>query len=215
MKLRHLLPAALALILGASALAGDAIGAAQKQPLNLTAIGMFFVFVVATMGITYWAASRTKSTSDFYTAGGGITGFQNGLAIAGDYMSAATLLGLSALTYAKGLDGFIYAIGFFVGWPVILFLMAERLRNLGKFTFADIASYRLEQGTIRTFAAFGSLTVVCFYLIVQMVGAGQLIKLLFGLDYTTAVIVVGVLMVIYVTFGGMIATTWVQIIKAC
>ncbi len=215
MKLRHLLPAALALILGASALAGDAIGAAQKQPLNLTAIGMFFVFVVATMGITYWAASRTKSTSDFYTAGGGITGFQNGLAIAGDYMSAATLLGLSALTYAKGLDGFIYAIGFFVGWPVILFLMAERLRNLGKFTFADIASYRLDQGTIRTFAAFGSLTVVCFYLIVQMVGAGQLIKLLFGLDYTTAVIVVGVLMVIYVTFGGMIATTWVQIIKAC
>ena len=215
MKLRHLLPAALALILGASALAGDAIGAAQKQPLNLTAIGMFFVFVVATMGISYWAASRTKSTSDFYTAGGGITGFQNGLAIAGDYMSAATLLGLSALTYAKGLDGFIYAIGFFVGWPVILFLMAERLRNLGKFTFADIASYRLEQGTIRTFAAFGSLTVVCFYLIVQMVGAGQLIKLLFGLDYTTAVIVVGVLMVIYVTFGGMIATTWVQIIKAC
>ncbi|MBN9698446.1 MAG: cation/acetate symporter ActP, partial [Zoogloea sp.] len=157
----------------------------------------------------------TKSTADFYTAGGGISGFQNGLAIAGDYMSAATLLGLSAMTFSKGLDGFIYAIGFFVGWPVILFLMAERLRNLGKFTFADIASYRLDQGTIRTFAAFGSLTVVCFYLIVQMVGAGQLIKLLFGLDYATAVVVVGVLMVIYVTFGGMIATTWVQIIKAC
>ncbi|HOY02112.1 cation acetate symporter [Zoogloea sp.] len=200
---------------GAGAYAADAVGAAQKQPLNLTAIGMFFIFVVATMGITYWAASRTKSTADFYTAGGGITGFQNGLAIAGDYMSAATLLGLSALTFSKGLDGFIYAIGFFVGWPVILFLMAERLRNLGKFTFADIASYRLDQGTIRTFAAFGSLTVVCFYLIVQMVGAGQLIKLLFGLDYATAVVVVGVLMVIYVTFGGMIATTWVQIIKAC
>ncbi|MCK6396576.1 MAG: cation acetate symporter [Zoogloea sp.] len=199
----------------AGALAADAVGVAQKQPLNLTAIGMFFVFVVATMGITYWAASRTKSTADFYTAGGGITGFQNGLAIAGDYMSAATLLGLSAMVFAKGLDGFIYAIGFFVGWPVILFLMAERLRNLGKFTFADIASYRLDQGTIRTFAAFGSLTVVCFYLIVQMVGAGQLIKLLFGLDYATAVVVVGVLMVIYVTFGGMIATTWVQIIKAC
>ncbi|WP_296412061.1 cation acetate symporter [Zoogloea sp.] len=200
---------------GAGAFAADAVGAAQKQPLNLTAIGMFFIFVVATMGITYWAASRTKSTADFYTAGGGISGFQNGLAIAGDYMSAATLLGLSALTFSKGLDGFIYAIGFFVGWPVILFLMAERLRNLGKFTFADIASYRLDQGTIRTFAAFGSLTVVCFYLIVQMVGAGQLIKLLFGLDYATAVVVVGVLMVIYVTFGGMIATTWVQIIKAC
>ncbi|WP_374264387.1 cation acetate symporter [Zoogloea sp.] len=213
--LRHLLTALAASAVSGTVLAGDAIGAAQKQPLNLTAIGMFFIFVVATMGITYWAASRTKSTADFYTAGGGITGFQNGLAIAGDYMSAATLLGLSAMTFSKGLDGFIYAIGFFVGWPVILFLMAERLRNLGKFTFADIASYRLDQGTIRTFAAFGSLTVVCFYLIVQMVGAGQLIKLLFGLDYATAVVVVGVLMVVYVTFGGMIATTWVQIIKAC
>jgi cation/acetate symporter len=212
---KHLIGTALLALAGAGAYAADAVGAAQKQPLNLTAIGMFFIFVVATMGITYWAASRTKSTADFYTAGGGITGFQNGLAIAGDYMSAATLLGLSALTFSKGLDGFIYAIGFFVGWPVILFLMAERLRNLGKFTFADIASYRLDQGTIRTFAAFGSLTVVCFYLIVQMVGAGQLIKLLFGLDYATAVVVVGVLMVIYVTFGGMIATTWVQIIKAC
>ncbi|WP_374244095.1 cation acetate symporter [Zoogloea sp.] len=212
---KHLLAALAATLVGGAALAADAVGAAQKQPLNLTAIGMFFIFVVATMGITYWAASRTKSTADFYTAGGGITGFQNGLAIAGDYMSAATLLGLSAMTFSKGLDGFIYAIGFFVGWPVILFLMAERLRNLGKFTFADIASYRLDQGTIRTFAAFGSLTVVCFYLIVQMVGAGQLIKLLFGLDYATAVVVVGVLMVVYVTFGGMIATTWVQIIKAC
>ncbi len=213
--LTRFLPAALLLAASGLALAGPAVGEADKQPLNLAAIGMFFVFVVATMGITYWAASRTKSTSDFYTAGGGISGFQNGLAIAGDYMSAATLLGLSALTFAKGLDGFIYAIGFFVGWPVILFLMAERLRNLGRFTFADIASYRLEQSTIRTFAAFGSLTVVCFYLIVQMVGAGQLIKLLFGLDYATAVVVVGVLMVVYVTFGGMIATTWVQIIKAC
>ena len=192
-----------------------AVEEAQKQPLNMTAIGMFFVFVLGTLGITYWAARRTKSTSDFYTAGGGISGFQNGLAIAGDYMSAATLLGLSSMVFAKGLDGFIFAVGFFVGWPVILFMMAERLRNLGRFTFADIASYRLDQGKIRTFAAMGSLTVVCFYLIVQMVGAGQLIKLLFGLDYSTAVIVVGVLMVVYVTFGGMIATTWVQIIKAC
>jgi len=186
----------------------------EKQPVNLTAIGMFFVFVLSTLGITFWAANRTKSTADFYTAGGGITGFQNGLAIAGDYMSAATLLGLSALVYAKGFDGFIYIISFFVGWPIILFLMAERLRNLGRFTFADIASYRLDESRIRIFAAMGSLTVVCFYLIVQMVGAGQLIKLLFGLDYNVAVVVVGVLMVVYVTFGGMIATTWVQIIKA-
>ena len=192
-----------------------AVDEAQKQPLNLTAIGMFFVFVLGTLGITYWAARRTKSTSDFYTAGGGISGFQNGLAIAGDYMSAATLLGLSSMVFAKGLDGFIFAVGFFVGWPVILFMMAERLRNLGRFTFADIASYRLDQGKIRTFAAMGSLTVVCFYLIVQMVGAGKLIQLLFGLPYLYAVILVGILMIVYVTFGGMIATTWVQIIKAC
>src|SRR4051812_45547779 len=194
--------------------AGGDLGAVEKQALNPTAIVMFFLFVVGTLGITYWAANRTKSAADFYTAGGGITGFQNGLAIAGDYMSAATLLGLSSLVFTTGFDGFIYIISFFVGWPIILFLVAERLRNLGRFTFADIASYRLDQTKIRTFAAVGSLMVVCFYLIVQMVGAGQLIKLLFGLDYAVAVIIVGVLMVVYVTFGGMIATTWVQIIKA-
>jgi cation/acetate symporter len=188
--------------------------AADQQPLNLHAIGMFFVFVLATLAITWWAARQTKSTADFYTAGGGISGFQNGLAIAGDYMSAATLLGLSSLVFAKGYDGFVYTVAFFMGWPVITFLMAERLRNLGKFTFADIVSYRLDQNRIRTFAAFGSLTVVCCYLVVQMVGAGQLIKLLFGLDYRTAVMVVGVLMLVYVIFGGMIATTWVQITKA-
>ena len=203
-------------LLGAAgaARAGDAIGEAQKQPLNVTAIAMFVAFVLMTLGITYWAARRTRSASDFYTAGGGITGFQNGLAIAGDYMSAATLLGLSSMVFMRGFDGFVYIISFFVGWPVILFLLAERLRNLGRFTFADIASYRLDQSRIRTFAAFGSLTVVIFYLIVQMVGAGQLIKLLFGLDYAVAVAIVGVLMVVYVTFGGMIATTWVQIVKA-
>ena len=187
---------------------------AERQPVNMTAIGMFFVFVMATLAITWWAARQTKSTADFYTAGGGISGFQHGLAIAGDYMSAATLLGLSSLVFAKGYDGFVYTVAFFMGWPVITFLMAERLRNLGKFTFADIVSYRLDQNRIRTFAAFGSLTVVCCYLVVQMVGAGQLIKLLFGLDYRTAVMVVGVLMLVYVIFGGMIATTWVQIIKA-
>ncbi|MBN8442848.1 MAG: cation acetate symporter [Thauera sp.] len=195
--------------------AGPAMEAAQKQPLNLHAIGMFFVFVLMTLGITYWAASRTKSTADFYTAGGGITGFQNGLAIAGDYMSAATLLGLTAMMYAQGVDAYIYMIAFFVGWPIILFLMAERLRNLGKFTFADITAYRLDQGKVRTMAAVSSLTVVCFYLVAQMVGAGQLIKLLFGLDYNVALVVVGALMMVYVTFGGMVATTWVQIIKAC
>jgi cation/acetate symporter len=214
--MRRIIPAALALLLApCAALAAPDLGGAEKQPVNFTAIGMFFAFVLSTLGITWWAARRTKSASDFYTAGGGITGFQNGLAIAGDYMSAATLLGLSSLVFAKGFDGFIYTISFFVGWPIILFLLAERLRNLGRYTFADIASYRLDQGKVRTFAAMGSLTVVSFYLIVQMVGAGQLIKLLFGLDYAVAVIIVGVLMVVYVTFGGMIATTWVQIVKAC
>ena len=200
---------------GAALAAGPAVEITQKQPLNIAAIVMFAIFVGLTLVITYWAASRTKTASDFYTAGGGITGFQNGLAMAGDYMSAATLLGLTALVFTNGYDGYLFMIAFFVGWPVILFLMAERLRNLGKFTFADITSYRLDQGKVRTMAAIGSLTVVCFYLIVQMVGAGQLIKLLFGLDYYVAVIVVGCLMVVYVTFGGMVATTWVQIIKAC
>ncbi len=207
--------AALPLLLPALALAGPDLGATQKQPLNWHAIGMFFVFVLMTLGITYWAAGRSKSASDFYTAGGGITGKQNGLAIAGDFMSAATLLGLTAMIYGDGVDGYIYMVAFFVGWPIILFLMAERLRNLGKFTFADITAYRLEQGPVRTMAAVSSLTVVCFYLVAQMVGAGQLIKLLFGLDYHVALAVVGVLMMVYVIFGGMVATTWVQIIKAC
>ena len=198
-----------------AAAAGPAVeGAIKQQPTNWHAITMFIVFVALTMGITYWASSRTKSTSDFYTAGGGITGFQNGLAIAGDYMSAATLLGLTAMVFARGYDGYLYMLAFFAGWPVILFLMAERLRNLGKFTFSDITAYRLDQGKVRTMAAISSLTVVCFYLIAQMVGAGQLIKLLFGLDYTVAIFGVGILMMVYVTFGGMVATTWVQIIKA-
>ncbi len=200
----------------AMAFAGGPLeGVTEKQATNWHAIIMFCLFVSMTMGITYWAASRTKSTADFYTAGGGITGFQNGLAIAGDYMSAATLLGLTAMVYSKGYDGYIYMLAFFAGWPIILFLMAERLRNLGKFTFSDITAYRLDQGKVRTMAAISSLVVVCFYLIAQMVGAGQLIKLLFGLDYNIAIFAVGILMMVYVTFGGMVATTWVQIIKAC
>ena len=194
--------------------AGADLGQAQQQPTNWTAIGMFGAFVVFTLFVTKWAASKTKSAADFYTAGGGITGFQNGLAIAGDYMSAASFLGISAAVMASGFDGLIYSIGFLVGWPVITFLMAERLRNLGKFTFADVASFRFEQKPIRIFAASGTLVVVAFYLIAQMVGAGQLIKLLFGLEYYIAVIIVGALMMVYVLFGGMTATTWVQIIKA-
>lgn len=195
--------------------AGADLGQAQKQATNWTAIGMFGVFVIATLFITKWAAARTKSAADFYTAGGGITGFQNGLAIAGDYMSAASFLGISAAVMASGFDGLIYSIGFLVGWPVITFLMAERLRNLGKFTFADVAAFRFDQKPVRIFAASGTLVVVAFYLIAQMVGAGQLIKLLFGLEYWIAVVIVGGLMMVYVLFGGMTATTWVQIIKAC
>lgn len=189
-------------------------GSVEKQALNLPAIIMFLLFVAATLMITYWAAKRTRSTSDYYAAGGGITGLQNGLAIAGDYMSAASFLGISGLVYLSGYDGLIYSIGFLIGWPLILFLIAERLRNLGRYTFADVASYRLQQLPIRTLSAFGALAVVALYLIAQMVGAGKLIQLLFGLPYEFAVVIVGVLMVLYVTFGGMIATTWVQIIKA-
>ena len=195
--------------------AGGDLGQLQKQPTNWTAISMFAIFVAFTMYITKWAASKTKSAADFYTAGGGITGFQNGLAIAGDYMSAASFLGISAAVMASGFDGLIYSIGFLVGWPVITFLMAERLRNLGKFTFADVAAFRFKQAPVRIFAASGTLVVVAFYLIAQMVGAGQLIKLLFGLEYWIAVVIVGSLMMVYVLFGGMTATTWVQIIKAC
>jgi len=195
-------------------LAAPDLGQATKQATNYTAIVMFAVFVILTLFITGWAAKRTRSASDFYTAGGGISGFQNGLAIAGDYMSAASFLGISAAVFANGFDGLIYAIGFLVGWPVITFLMAERLRNLGRFTFADVAAYRFAQKPVRMFAASGTLVTVLFYLIAQMVGAGQLIKLLFGLDYGYAVVIVGVLMMVYVLFGGMTATTWVQIIKA-
>ena len=195
--------------------AGGDVGEAAKQSTNWTAIVMFGLFVAGTLWITKWAAAKTRSAADFYTGGGGITGFQNGLAIAGDYMSAASFLGISAAVMVSGYDGLIYSIGFLVGWPVITFLMAERLRNLGKFTFADVAGYRFQQTPIRAFAASGTLVVVAFYLIAQMVGAGQLIKLLFGLDYWIAVVLVGGLMMVYVLFGGMTATTWVQIIKAC
>ena len=198
-----------------AAMAADAdLGQAVQQPTNWIAITMFGAFVIFTLFVTKWAAAKTKSASDFYTAGGGITGFQNGLAIAGDYMSAASFLGISAAVFLNGYDGLIYAIGFLVGWPIITFLMAERLRNLGRFTFADVAAYRFQQAPIRIFAASGTLVVVAFYLIAQMVGAGQLIKLLFGLEYWIAVVLVGSLMMIYVLFGGMTATTWVQIIKA-
>lgn len=212
--LNKLLLVAAASLSTSPAFAAALEGEAQKQATNWTAIIMFTIFVFATLWITKWAAAKTRNVADFYTAGGGISGFQNGLAIAGDFMSAASFLGISAAVFVTGYDGLIYSIGFLVGWPIVMFLMAERLRNLGKFTFADVAAYRLQATPIRALAASGSLVVVAFYLIAQMVGAGQLIKLLFGLDYWIAVVIVGILMMVYVLFGGMTATTWVQIIKA-
>jgi cation/acetate symporter len=181
---------------------------------NPLAIAFFFLFVAISLGITYWAAQRTKSTAHFYAAGGNITGLQNGLALAGDFMSAASFLGIAGLVALNGFDGLIYSIGFLVGWPIVMFLIAEPLRNLGKYTFADVVAYRLRQKPVRIAAAVGTLAVITFYLIAQMVGAGNLIKLLFGINYDLAVLIVGGVMLAYVIFGGMIATTWVQIIKA-
>jgi cation/acetate symporter len=181
---------------------------------DLISIGLFFVFVSITIYITYVAAKKTKTTSEFYAAGRSVTGFQNGLALAGDYMSAASFLGIAGMVAMKGYDGLIYSIGFLVGWPLIMFLIAEPLRNLGKYTFADVLAFRLKQRPIRIASSFGSLLTICFYLIAQMVGGGGLIRTLFGLQYEYAVILVGIVMIVYVLFGGMLATTWVQIIKA-
>ncbi len=181
---------------------------------NPIAIAFFLLFVISSLGITLWAAKRTSNTAMFYTAGGQISGFQNGLALAGDFMSAASFLGIAGLVALNGFDGLIYSIGFLVGWPIVMFLIAEPLRNLGKYTFADVVAYRLRQTPVRVAAAIGTLAVITFYLIAQMVGAGNLIRLLFGLDYELAVVIVGGVMLAYVIFGGMIATTWVQIIKA-
>ncbi|SPA18107.1 Cation/acetate symporter, SSS family [Cupriavidus taiwanensis] len=207
--------AALCALASTAATAAPAIqGEAAQRPLNWSAIVMFVLFVLFTLGITRWAARRTRSASDFYAAGGGLTGFQNGLAIAGDMVSAASFLGISAMMFDKGYDGLIYALGVVAGWPIILFVVAERLRNLGRYTFADVVSYRLSQKPVRITAACGTLTVVIMYLVAQMVGAGKLIELLFGTSYESAVVIVGALMVLYVMFGGMLATTWVQIIKA-
>ncbi len=182
--------------------------------MNVVAVLMFLMFVGVTLMITYWSSRQIKSTKDFYSAGGQITGFQNGLAIAGDYMSAASFLGISGLVFTSGFDGLLYSIGFLVGWPIILLLIAEPLRNLGKYNFSDVVSFRFQQTPIRILAALGSLVTVALYLIAQMVGAGKLIEVLFGLPYHYAVVIVGVLMIAYVTFGGMLATTWVQLIKA-
>ena len=181
---------------------------------NVTAIAFFGLFIALSLGITVWASRRTRTADHFYAAGRNVTAFQNGLALAGDYMSAASFLGIAGLVALSGFDGLIYSIGFLVGWPIVMFLIAEPLRNLGRYTFADVVATRLRQTPIRIAAAIGSLAVIAFYLIAQMVGAGNLIRLLFGLPYEAAVVIVGVVMLAYVLFGGMIATTWVQIVKA-
>ena len=181
---------------------------------NTVAMTGFVIFIGLSLVITWWAAKRTRNTKDFYAAGGSVTALQNGLALAGDYMSAASFLGIAGMVALNGFDGLIYSIGFLVGWPVVVCLIAEPLRNLGRFTFSDVVAFRLQQAPVRVAAAAGSLAVVAFYLIAQMVGAGNLIRLLFGLSYEVAVVIVGAVMLAYVLFGGMIATTWVQIVKA-
>jgi cation/acetate symporter len=181
---------------------------------NAIAIVFFVGFVLLALGITWWAARRTRTTDQFYAAGRSVTGFQNGLALSGDYMSAASFLGIAGLVALTGFDGLIYSIGFLVGWPIVLFLIAEPLRNLGRYTFADVVAYRLRQKPVRVATAFGTLSVVIFYLIAQMVGAGTLIHLIFGLSYWLSVVIVGAVMLTFLFFGGMIATTWVQIVKA-
>lgn len=175
---------------------------------------MFLLFVAVSLVITWQSSRKTKSAADFYAAGGGITSLQNGFAIAGDFLSAAAFLGISAMVYANGFDGMLFGIGFLVGWPIVLFLISERLRNLGLYTVSDVTSFRLDKKHVRVFSAISNLIVIAFYLIPQMVGAGKVVQLLFGLDYIYAVVIVGILTVGYVTVGGMQATTWVQIIKA-
>lgn len=182
--------------------------------MNLTVIVLFLIIVFATLVITYYAAKRTQTTGDFYTAGGSLTGWQNGLAIAGDYLSAASFLGIAGAIALYGFDGFFYSIGFLIAYLVVLFLVAEPLRNLGKYTIADMINARFDAKKVRGVAALSTITIVIFYMIAQLVGAGALIQLLFGIDYWIAVLIVGVMMTIYVLFGGMTATSWVQIIKA-
>jgi len=175
---------------------------------------LFIAIVILTLVITYFAAKNTKSTGDFYTAGGGLTGWQNGLAIDGDYLSAASFLGIAGAIALNGFDGFFYSIGFLIAYLVVLFLVAEPLRNLGKYTLADMIHSRFDSKKVRGVAALSTITIVLFYMIAQLVGAGALIQLLFQIDYWIAVLIVGVMMTIYVLFGGMIATSWVQITKA-
>ncbi len=186
----------------------------KVKPNRAITISMFMTIIGITLCVVIWAARSTKSAADFYTAGGGITGLQNGWAIAGDYMSAASFLGMSGLISLYGIDGFMYAVGPMFSFIAILLVIAEPCRNAGKFTLGDILSFRTSPKPVRAVAAVSTVTVSLFYLIAQMVGAGKLMQVLLDIPYRVSVIGVGVLMVAYVVFGGMKATTWVQIIKA-
>ncbi|CEI80537.1 Cation/acetate symporter ActP [Oceanobacillus oncorhynchi] len=182
--------------------------------MSATVVILFLAIVILTLVITFFAARKTQTAGDFYTAGGGLTGMQNGLAIAGDYLSAASFLGIAGAIALYGFDGFFYSIGFLIAYLVVLFLVAEPLRNLGKFTLADMINSRFDASKVRGAAALNTITISTFYMVAQLVGAGALIQLLFGIPYWAAVLIVGVMMTIYVLFGGMIATSWVQIVKA-
>ncbi|WP_026841697.1 solute symporter family protein [Citrifermentans bremense] len=211
-------PAAATAAAPTAAKAAPAKGA-DTQPAKVTpnrgiTIGMFALIIAITMGVVVWAAKKTQTAADFYTAGGGITGLQNGWAIAGDYMSAASFLGMSGLISLYGIDGFMYAVGPMFSFIAILLVIAEPCRNAGKYTLGDILSFRSSPKVVRGVAALSTVTVSIFYLIAQMVGAGKLMQMLIGIPYRVSVIGVGALMVAYVVFGGMKATTWVQIIKA-
>jgi len=190
-----------------------AVQTALGRP-QATSMAFFLLIVAVTLVITWWAAKRTRTAKEFYAAGRSISPLQNGLALSGDFMSAASFLGISGMVALKGYDGMIYATGWLVGWPALMFLVAEPLRNLGKFTFADVVAFRLRQTPVRIAASVGGILTVLFYTIAQMVGAGSLVKLMFGIRYEFAVLIVGAVMLAYVLFGGMIATTWVQIVKA-
>ena len=180
-----------------------------------TALFMFLGFVAMTLVITYFSAKKSSGSSAYFAAGRRITGWQNGLAVAGDYMSAASFLGIAGMIAFKGYDGFMYSVGWLVAYLTVLLIVAEPLRNAGKYTMADVLAYRLSPRPVRAMASLSTLTVSTFYMIAQMVGAGALVKLLLpGVSYEWAVSGVGVLMIVYVVFGGMLATTWVQIIKA-
>src|SRR6201994_1083880 len=175
---------------------------------------MFLVFIAVTLGITYWASKRSSGASAYFAAGRQIKGWQNGVAVAGDYMSAASFLGIAGIIAFQGYDGFMYSVGFLVAYLAVLLIVAEPLRNTGKYTMADVLAFRLSPRPVRAMASLSTLTVSTFYMIAQMVGAGGIIKGLIGIDFVPAVIGVGILMLVYVLLGGMLATTWVQIIKA-